>query len=98
MAWGLAPSHIYSELRGKTMNRYRREGMRIRQIREAVEEGVLPEEFSARQVNDALGIRYASSFLSKHRVCNPWGNSILFMRVNRTPSLYRLIDYVEHIQ
>lgn len=84
----------------KAMNRYGygREGRTIRLIRQAVEESVLPDRFSASEVNEALGITYASTFLPKHRLCNPSGDTMLFMRVNRSPALYSLIVQQDRIQ
>ena len=60
----------------------------IRKIREAVTTGRLPEEFSPGQVNAILPIRWAGTFLPKHRVGNPGGNTELFVRLRR--GLYRL--------
>ena len=67
-----------------------REGKTIRCIRDAVYHGVLGEPFSPRDVNDALGISWGGTFLPKHRVGNPGGYTELFVRVNRSPALYRL--------
>ena len=80
------------------MNIYRREGRTIRQLRNAVRAGDLPERFNARQVNEVLGISWAGTFLPKHRVGNPGRNTELFLQVNCTPALYMLITGVEHIQ
>jgi len=60
----------------------------IRAIREAVRTGKIPPEFRAAQVNDALRITWAGSFLPKHRVGNTDGNTELFVWVRR--GLYRL--------
>ncbi len=60
----------------------------IHKIREAVRTGKIPTEFRATQVNDALGITWAGTFLPKHRVGNPGGNSELFIRVST--GLYQL--------
>ena len=63
----------------------------IREIRRAVREGRLKEPFRAGDIIPA-GIGCASStpgtFLPKHRVGNPGGNSELFVRV--APGEYRL--------
>ncbi len=60
----------------------------IRRIKEAVRAGRLHEPFSPADVNRVLGIDWAGTFLPKHRVGNPGGNTALFVRVER--SLYRL--------
>ena len=64
----------------------------IRRIRDAVWRGRLVEPFSPRDVNRALGIAWAGTFLAKHRVGNPGGSTELFLRVSSRPALYRLID------
>jgi hypothetical protein len=60
----------------------------IRRIREAVASGTLGKEFRAEDVNKALGIEFASTFLPKHRVGNPGENTELFVRIRA--GLYRL--------
>jgi len=60
----------------------------IRKIREAVRTGGIPAEFTPAQVNNALGINWAGTFLSKHRVGNPGGNTELFIQTGR--GLYKL--------
>ena len=60
----------------------------IRQIREAVRTGQLGKTFTADEVNKALNIDWAGSFLPKHRVGNPGGYTKLFVRIR--PGLYRL--------
>ncbi len=60
----------------------------IRKIREAVRAGRLPKEFGAAQVNKTLNIHWAGTFLPKHCVGNPGGETELFIRVAR--GLYRL--------
>jgi hypothetical protein len=60
----------------------------IRRIREAVESGKLPSQFRAEDVNKALGIEFAGTFLPKHRVGNPGGFTELFMRISA--GFYRL--------
>ena len=70
----------------------RREGKTIRNIREAVRRGRLVEPFSPQDVNIALGITYGSTFLPKHRVGNPGGNTELFVQISSYPALYRLND------
>ena len=67
-----------------------REGQTIRRIRDAVRNGTLEEPFTSRQVNDALGIGWAGTFLPKHRAGNPGGYTGLFERVSHRPALYRL--------
>ena len=67
----------------------RREGWLIQYIREAVRTGRLQQQFRAQDLV-AIGVlpSTACSFLSKHAVGNPRGNSELFVRV--APGLYRL--------
>ena len=60
----------------------------IRLIREAVHTGKIPTEFTPAQVNAALGITWAGTFLPKHCVGNPGGNTELFIKIRR--GLYRL--------
>lgn len=60
----------------------------IRRIREAVASGRLGKEFRAEDVNKELSIEFAGTFLPKHRVGNPGGNTELFVRI--VPGLYRL--------
>ena len=60
----------------------------IRLIHRQVESGRLPPHFRAAMVNEALGIRYAGTFLPKHCVGNPGGYTQLFVRLDR--GLYRL--------
>ena len=64
----------------------------IREIRLAVATGELVEPFRARDIIDTKSIECAPStpgtFLPKHRVGNPGGNTELFILV--TPGLYRL--------
>lgn len=62
----------------------------IRRIREAVHVGRLPREFTPADVNKALGIDWAGTFLPKHRKGNPGRNAVLFVRV-RT-GVYRLSE------
>ena len=68
----------------------RREGKTIRRIRDLVRRQVLHEPFSSRDVDNALGIQWAGTFLPKHRVDNPGGDTELFVRVSLSPALYRL--------
>ena len=69
----------------------KREGSLIRDIRRAVRDGRLQEPFRAGDIIPA-GIGCAPStpgtFLPKHRVGNPGGNSELFVCV--APGKYRL--------
>ena len=61
-----------------------KEGRLIREIRKAVRDGRLAEPFNSANVLEA-GVRCAQStlgtFLPKHRVGNPGGNTELFVRV-----------------
>lgn len=70
------------------------EGRIIKEIRWAVRDGRLHEPFSADDIIPA-GIRCASStphtFLPKHCVGNPGGDSEMFIRVSR--GKYRLKEY-----
>lgn len=71
----------------------KREGSLIQEIRRAVRDGRLHEPFVAGDIIPA-GVRCAPStpgtFLPKHRVGNPGGNSELFVRV---ASGYRLKEH-----
>jgi hypothetical protein len=60
----------------------------IRRIRELVRNGPLKQPFEPADVNAALGIEWAGTFLPKHCVGNPGGNTELFVRVAR--GIYRL--------
>jgi hypothetical protein len=60
----------------------------IRRIRGAVESKVLGHQFRAEDVNKALGIEFAGTFLPKHRVGNSGGSTELFVRISA--GLYRL--------
>jgi len=60
----------------------------IRKIRDAVRTGALSHEFTPANVNKALRIQWAGTFLPKHRVGNPGGYTELFVRVRS--GLYRL--------
>ena len=60
----------------------------IRRIREAMENKRLGHEFRAEDVNKALGIEFAGTFLPKHRVGNRGRNTELFVRISA--GLYRL--------
>jgi hypothetical protein len=62
----------------------------IRSIREAVTKRLLSESFGPSDVNKALGIGYAGTFLPKHRVGNPGRNTELFIQISHRPALYRL--------
>ena len=68
----------------------KRAGKTIKRIREAVLQGKLQQQFSPKEVNAALGIRWAGNFLPKHRVGNPGGNTELFVQINDRPALYSL--------
>jgi len=60
----------------------------VRRIREAVRQGILRPAFKAADVNLALGIGWAGTFLPKHRVSNPGGYTAHFVRIDR--GMYRL--------
>ncbi len=62
----------------------------IRRIREAVHTGMLPRQFSSADVNRALRIDWAGTFLPKHRKGNPGRNTVLFVRVRS--GVYRLSE------
>ena len=64
------------------------EGHTIRKIREAVKTGRLGREFTAAEVNVAIMISWAGTFLPKHRVGNPGGYTELFVRIRS--AVYRL--------
>lgn len=60
----------------------------MRAIRHAIEDGKLVQPFRPGDVNRALGIHYAGTFLPKHRVENPGGYTEHFIQLGR--GLYRL--------
>jgi hypothetical protein len=60
----------------------------IRKIRDAVHRGLLGQRFTPGEVNKALRIHWAGTFLPKHRVGNPGGYTELFVRVSA--GVYRL--------
>lgn len=60
----------------------------IRRIREMVRTHNISAEFTPAQINAALGINWAGTFLPKHRVGNTGNNSELFIRIRK--GLYRL--------
>jgi hypothetical protein len=60
----------------------------IQAIRSASASGQLEPEFLSSNVNDALGIAYAGTFLPKHRVGNLGYHTEYFVRVR--PGIYRL--------
>ena len=64
----------------------------IRKIRQAVQQGRLPEPFTAQEVHQTAGIPLstARTFLPKHRVGNPGGTSELFVQADS--GRYRLTD------
>ena len=53
----------------------------IRKIREAVRTGGLSPQFTPADVDKALHIHWAGTFLSKHRIGNPGKHTGLFVRV-----------------
>ena len=71
-------------------NETRTKSKTIQRIRDAVCDGILEEPFSAREIDNVLGIRWGGTFLPKHRVGNPGGYTELFVRVGRQPAMYRL--------
>jgi len=64
------------------------EGQTVRLIRDAVGAGRIPVQFRAADVTNALGIRFAGTFLPKHCNGNLGNNSVLFIKLDR--GLYRL--------
>jgi hypothetical protein len=62
----------------------------IQSIRNAVHRGMLEAVFSPSDVNRALNISYAGTFLPKHRIGNPGGYTELFVQVSHRPARYRL--------
>jgi hypothetical protein len=60
----------------------------IHEIREAARARRIPRQFTPADVNKALGIDWAGTFLPKHRVGNPGGNTELFVRIRA--GLYEL--------
>ncbi|MDV2989181.1 MAG: hypothetical protein P3T54_03380 [Dehalogenimonas sp.] len=60
----------------------------IRGIKTALSKGAIPDEFRAADVDTALGITYASTFLPKHRLGNPGNNTELFIQISK--GLYKL--------
>ena len=66
------------------------QGRTIQDIKAAVAKGRLNQPFRPSEVDRSLGIHYASTFLPKHRVGNPGGNTELFVRVGNYPVTYRL--------
>jgi hypothetical protein len=67
------------------------EGQTIKLIRNAVASGRLKEPFTPNEVNGAIGITFAETFLPKHRVGNPGGTTELFIQVSR--GVYRLKEH-----
>lgn len=56
--------------------------------------GKIPEVFSPRHVNVALGITWAGNFLPKHRIGNPGNQTPLFVLLER--GRYRLnMEYLK---
>lgn len=66
----------------------RSERWTMQEIRKAIATGRLKEPFRAADVNRALGITYAGTFLPKHRENNPGNFSVRFVQIGR--GLYRL--------
>ena len=60
----------------------------IKRIRKCLEVGKITAEFTPAQVNAALGINWAGTFLPKHRIGNPGNNTELFIRIRK--GLYKL--------
>lgn len=67
-------------------NSMNRRGKTIGRIEAAVKK--IGERFRAADVNAALGIDWAGTFLPKHREGNPGGYTVFFVRIS--PGLYRL--------
>jgi hypothetical protein len=70
-----------------------RYGKVIRAITTAVADHRLSQIFRPADVNRVLGINFAGTFLAKHRVGNPGGNTELFVRLGpggKRPALYHL--------
>jgi len=67
----------------------KRQGSTITRIQEAVRKRFLTEPFRAANVNEALHIDWAGTFLPKHAEDNPGGYTVWFVRVTR--GLYRLV-------
>jgi len=81
-----ASDQIYlTEKRIKMFNKGRKT---ITCIQNAVKNGLIPPEFTPKQVNSALKINYGGTFLPKHRVNNPDNNTELFIRLRK--GLYKL--------
>lgn len=57
-------------------------------IQSAVNSGRLRTPFKPSEVNKVLKITFAGTFLPKHRVGNPGGNTELFVRLDR--GLYKI--------
>jgi hypothetical protein len=55
----------------------------VQEIKKAVRDGRLPEEFAPKQVNAVLGIDWAGVFLPKHRLGNPGSQTEHFARIRR---------------
>ena len=60
----------------------------IARLRDAIERGDVPAQFTADIVNGALSVRWTAAFLSKHSAGNRGGYLELFVRVR--PGLYQL--------
>jgi hypothetical protein len=80
------PSSQFSE--EKPENSMQPERDTIHRIREAVANGSLGRTFRAIDVNTALKIEFAGTFLPKHCIGNPGRNTELFVKISR--GLYRL--------
>jgi hypothetical protein len=58
-----------------------RYGRTIEQLILARRAGKLKESFTPKEANSALGINFGGTFLPKHCVGNPGGNTPLFIRI-----------------
>ena len=61
-------------------------------LRKARREGQLPTMFRLADVRE-IHAGFPGSFLSKHRIGNPGGDTELFVRV--APGLYRLVEAMD---
>ena len=70
----------------------------VRQIKDAVQNGNLPFEFTPAQVNRVLKIHWAGVFLPKHRRDNLKGETEQFIRISSRPARYKLTTIKSIIQ
>jgi hypothetical protein len=65
----------------------------VQKIKTAIQNSALPTAFTPADVNKKLNIDWAGTFLPKHRVGNPGGNTELFRRLGPAetkPARYRM--------